>query len=179
MLWRLTKPLLLSLGLDAARSFIDLNAGHLEQLDLAFLLNFGPLQEVVIEKLGTRPELFSSIGLTVTEYLKQAPPHDMRLFIWTLEEHRDEYVSCHTILDEYFDMMGTYIKLQLTFDLKMHFCCCCFYVTVWFFLIVWFSDGHCSVLKKSDETQNVSGNLTLACFLWFKIHSVQVGCHIN
>lgn len=122
--------MLLSLGLDAARSFIDLNAGHLEQLDLAFLLNFGPLQEVVIEKLGTRPELFSSIGLTVTEYLKQAPPHDMRLFIWTLEEHRDEYVSCHTILDEYFDMMGTYIKLQLTFDLKMHFCCCCFYVTV-------------------------------------------------
>ncbi|KAM9348197.1 E3 ubiquitin-protein ligase TTC3 isoform 1-T1 [Symphorus nematophorus] len=111
-----------SSGLDAAKSFIERYAGHLEQLDLAFLLNFGPLQEVIIEKLGTRPELFSSIGLTVTEYLKQAPPHDMRLFIWTLEEHRDEYVACHTILDEYFDMM----------------------------------DGHCSVLKKSDENQNSS-----------------------
>ncbi|KAM6983525.1 E3 ubiquitin-protein ligase TTC3 [Tautogolabrus adspersus] len=109
-------------GLNAAKSFIERYAGHLEQLDLAFLLNFSPLQEVIIEKLGTRPELFSSIGLTVTEYLKQAPPHDMRLFIWTLEEHRDEYVSCHTILDEYFDMM----------------------------------DGHFSVLKKSDDNQNIS-----------------------
>ncbi|XP_044077628.1 E3 ubiquitin-protein ligase TTC3 isoform X2 [Siniperca chuatsi] len=109
-------------GLNAAKSFIERYSGHLEQLDLAFLLNFGPLQDVIIEKLGTRPELFSSIGLTVTEYLKQAPPHDMRLFIWTLEEHRDEYVSCHTILDDYFDMM----------------------------------DGHCSVLKKSDENQNNS-----------------------
>ncbi|XP_034744945.1 E3 ubiquitin-protein ligase TTC3 [Etheostoma cragini] len=109
-------------GLDAAKSFIERYAGHLEELDLAFLLNFGPLQDVIIEKLGTRPELFSSIGLTVTEYLKQAPPHDMRLFIWTLEEHREEYLSCHSILDEYFDMM----------------------------------DGHCSVLKKSDENQNNS-----------------------
>ncbi|XP_031163906.1 E3 ubiquitin-protein ligase TTC3 isoform X2 [Sander lucioperca] len=109
-------------GLNAAKSFIERYAGHLEQLDLAFLLNFGPLQDVIIEKLGTRPELFSSIGLTVTEYLKQAPPRDMRLFIWTLEEHRDGYLSCHPILDEYFDMM----------------------------------DGHCSVLKKSDENQNNS-----------------------
>ncbi|GAA6232084.1 E3 ubiquitin-protein ligase TTC3 isoform X1 [Lates japonicus] len=109
-------------GLNAAKSFIERYAGHLEQLDLNLVLNFGPLQEMIIEKLGTRPELFSSIGLTVTEYLKQAPPHDMRLFIWTLEEHRDEYLSCHTILDEYFDMM----------------------------------DGHCSVLKKSDENQNNS-----------------------
>ncbi|XP_041808110.1 E3 ubiquitin-protein ligase TTC3 isoform X2 [Chelmon rostratus] len=111
-----------SAGLNAARSFIERYSAHLEQLDLAVLLNFGPLQEVIIEKLGTRPELFSSIGLTVTEYLKQAPDQDTRLFIWTLEEHREEYVSCHTILDEYFDMM----------------------------------DGHCSVLKKSDENQNNS-----------------------
>ncbi|XP_044226029.1 E3 ubiquitin-protein ligase TTC3-like isoform X3 [Thunnus albacares] len=109
-------------GLNAAKFFIERNAEHLEQLDLALLLNFGPLQEMIIEKLGTRPELFSSIGLTVTEYLKQAPPHDMRLFIWTLEEHRGDYDSCHTILDEYFDMI----------------------------------DGHCSVLKKSDENQNNS-----------------------
>ncbi len=101
--------MLRSSDLNAAKSFIERHSGHLEQLDLAFLLDFGPLQEVIIEKLGTRPELFSSMGLTVTEYLKQAPPHDMRLFIWTLEEHREEYVSCYTILDEYFDMMGMYI----------------------------------------------------------------------
>uniref|UniRef100_A0A3Q4GRU9 RING-type E3 ubiquitin transferase n=1 Tax=Neolamprologus brichardi TaxID=32507 RepID=A0A3Q4GRU9_NEOBR len=109
-------------GLNAAQNFIERYAGRLEQLDLSLLLKFGPLQDMIIEKLGTSPELFSSIGLTVTEYLKQAPPHDMRLFIWTMDEHRDEYVSCHTILDEYFDML----------------------------------DGHCSVLKKSDESQNNS-----------------------
>lgn len=111
-LWTLTsvpgcKVCLISSGLTAAKSFIERYAEHLEQLDLNLLLNFGPLQELIIEKLGTRPELLSSIDLTVTEYLKQAPPHDTRLFIWTLEEHRDEYLSCHTILDEYFDMMGT------------------------------------------------------------------------
>ena len=100
----MTKFFFVSLGLNAARSFIQRNAEHLEQLDLALLLTFGPLQEMIIAKLGTRPELFSSIGLTVTEYLKQASPQDMRLFIWTLEEHREEYLTCHTILDDYFDM---------------------------------------------------------------------------
>lgn len=101
-----------SAGLNAAQSFIERYAGRLEQLDLSLLLKFGPLQDMIIEKLGTSPELFSSIGLTVTEYLKQAPPHDMRLFIWTMDEHRDEYVSCHTILDEYFDMLGEYFELD-------------------------------------------------------------------
>ncbi|XP_047462561.1 E3 ubiquitin-protein ligase TTC3 isoform X2 [Mugil cephalus] len=111
-----------SAGLNAAKSFVERYAEHLEQLDLALLLTFDPLQQMILEKLGTRPELLSSIGLSVTEYLKQAPTDDLRLFIWTLEEHRDDYVSCHAILDEYFDMM----------------------------------DGHCSVLKKSDENQNNS-----------------------
>lgn len=74
---------------------------------MTVLLNVGPLQEIIKEKLGTKQEFLSSIGLTVTEYLKQAPPDDTRLFIWTLEEHRDDYLSCHAILDEYFDMMGT------------------------------------------------------------------------
>uniref|UniRef100_A0A667Y0B7 RING-type E3 ubiquitin transferase n=1 Tax=Myripristis murdjan TaxID=586833 RepID=A0A667Y0B7_9TELE len=93
-------------GLNAAKSFIERHAGHLEELDLALLLKFGPLQDLILEKLGTRPEVFTKIGLTVTDYLKQAPSQDMRLFIWTLEEHRDQYVSCHNILDEYFEMMG-------------------------------------------------------------------------
>ncbi|XP_026183559.1 E3 ubiquitin-protein ligase TTC3 isoform X2 [Mastacembelus armatus] len=92
-------------GLNAAKSFIERYAEHLEQLNLDSLFSFSPLQEMILEKLGTKPELFSSIGLTVTEYLKQASPQDMRLFIWTLEEHRDVYLSCHTILDEYFDIM--------------------------------------------------------------------------
>ncbi|XP_029374493.1 E3 ubiquitin-protein ligase TTC3 isoform X2 [Echeneis naucrates] len=92
-------------GLNAAKLFVERYAGDLEQLDLAPLLNFGPLQEMIIEKLGTKPELFSGLGLSVTDYLKQASPHDMRLFIWTMEEHRDDYLSCHSILDQYFDMM--------------------------------------------------------------------------
>ncbi|KAM9332192.1 E3 ubiquitin-protein ligase TTC3 isoform 1-T1 [Pholidichthys leucotaenia] len=109
-------------GLDAAKTFIERYSEHLEQLDLTLVLKFGPLEEMILEKLSTRPEFFSRLGLTMTEYLRQAPPHDMRLFIWTLEEHREDYVSCHTLLDEYFDMM----------------------------------DGHCSVLKKSDESENNS-----------------------
>ncbi|XP_055370636.1 E3 ubiquitin-protein ligase TTC3 isoform X2 [Betta splendens] len=109
-------------GLTAAKSFIERYAEHLEQLDLNLLLRFGPVEDLIMEKLSTTPELLSNISLTVTEYLKRAPPHDTRLFIWALEEHRDQYPSCHTILDEYFDMM----------------------------------DGHCSVLKKSDESDNNS-----------------------
>lgn len=61
-----------------------------------------------LEKLGSKAEVLPSIGLSVTEYLKQAPAHDTRLFIWALEEHRDQYEPFHSILDEYFDMMGTY-----------------------------------------------------------------------
>ncbi|XP_074528283.1 E3 ubiquitin-protein ligase TTC3 [Halichoeres trimaculatus] len=109
-------------GLNAAKSFIERHEEHLKQLDLSFLLYFTPLKEVIIDKLGIKPELFSNAGLTLTEYLKEAQPHDTRLFIWTLEEHRDAYVSLQSLLDEYFDMM----------------------------------DGHCSVLKKSDENQNNS-----------------------
>uniref|UniRef100_A0A3P9A2U6 RING-type E3 ubiquitin transferase n=1 Tax=Esox lucius TaxID=8010 RepID=A0A3P9A2U6_ESOLU len=96
-------------GLNAAGLFIDRYAAHLEQLDLAPLLSFPPVQDMLIEKFGTMPMFFSSHGLTVTEYLKQAPPHEKRLFIWTLEEHRDQYTSCHTVLDEYFEIMGKYL----------------------------------------------------------------------
>ncbi|XP_024921263.1 E3 ubiquitin-protein ligase TTC3 isoform X2 [Cynoglossus semilaevis] len=108
-------------GLDAARNFIERYAAQLEELDLSLLLNFGPLQDMFIMNLKVNSDIFSTIGVTVTDYLQQASLHHMRLFIWTLEEHRDNYVACHTILDEYFDM-----------------------------------DGHCSVLKKSDENQNNS-----------------------
>lgn len=114
--------MLLSLGLNASRCFLDRYSGHLDQVDLSILLRFDPLQEVIIQKLGAKPELFSSIGLTVTEYLKQASAHDTRLFIWALEEHRDLYVSCQDILDEYFDMMGAYILVIPTLGVL----CCCF-----------------------------------------------------
>lgn len=72
------------------------------------LLSFEPLQEMFLEKLGSRAEVLASIGLSVTEYLTQAPAHDTRLFIWALEEHRDQYEPFHSILDHYFDMMGRY-----------------------------------------------------------------------
>lgn len=93
-------------GLNSAALFIDRYADHLEQLDLAPLLHFAPLQDMLIEKFGTMPEFFSRLGLTLTEYLKQAPSQEMRLFIWTLEEHRDQYATCHTVLDDYFEIMG-------------------------------------------------------------------------
>lgn len=97
-----------SLGLNAAKSFLERYSRELEQLDLSILMRFEPLQEMIIEKLDAKPELLSSIGLSVTEYLKQAPAQDTRLFIWALEEHRDQYVPLHSILDDYFDMMGTH-----------------------------------------------------------------------
>lgn len=110
-------------GLDAAKRFVELHSEHLEQLDLSTVLTFSPLQEVILEKLGTMPDLFSSVGVTMTDYLKQAPPDDVRLFIWALEEHRDEFVSCHSMLDDFFDMMGTCALLhQLSLRLQP-FCC--------------------------------------------------------
>uniref|UniRef100_A0A3P9JLH2 RING-type E3 ubiquitin transferase n=1 Tax=Oryzias latipes TaxID=8090 RepID=A0A3P9JLH2_ORYLA len=92
-------------GLNASRTFIERYSGQLEQLDLSPLLKFEPLQNMIIEKLGAQLELFSSIDLSVTDYLKQAPPDVARLFIWTLEEFREDYDPLHAILDEYFDMM--------------------------------------------------------------------------
>ncbi|KAM6970068.1 E3 ubiquitin-protein ligase TTC3 [Aplochiton taeniatus] len=98
-----------STGLSAAETFIERYAEPLEELDLAPLLAFAPLQDTLIEKFGVMPEaFFSRAGLPVTEYLKQAASLEVRLFIWTLEEHRDighTYASCHSVLDEYFEMM--------------------------------------------------------------------------
>lgn len=109
-------------GLNAAKRFVELHSEHLEQLDLSTVLTFSPLQEVILEKLGAMPDLFSSVGVTMTDYLKQAPPDDVRLFIWALEEHRDEFVSCHSMLDDFFDMMGTCTLLhQLSLCLQL-FC---------------------------------------------------------
>ncbi|KPP73271.1 hypothetical protein Z043_107662, partial [Scleropages formosus] len=83
-----------SAGLNAAEEFIRRHAEHLEELDLAPLLSFMPLQDILVEKFGTVPEFFSGAGLTVTEYLKQAPAHEMRIFIWLLEVNRDQFDSC-------------------------------------------------------------------------------------
>ncbi|KAJ8347748.1 hypothetical protein SKAU_G00263370 [Synaphobranchus kaupii] len=91
-------------GLQAAETFIERYAEHLEELDLAPLLAFPPMQDAFIEKFGTVPEIFSE-GFTVTDYLKQAPRHEVRLFIWTLEEHRELYPSFHHALNEYFEIM--------------------------------------------------------------------------
>lgn len=106
-----------------------------------------------IEKLGSKPELLPSIGVSVTEFLKQAPAHDTRLFIWALEEHRDQYDPFHSILDEYFDMMGTYSLFHYSDAFLSYFdseslmlqrpgLC--------------FSDGHCAIIQKSNENKNVS-----------------------
>ncbi|XP_062392443.1 E3 ubiquitin-protein ligase TTC3 isoform X2 [Sardina pilchardus] len=101
-------------GLKTAKTFIERYAEPLEELELGLLLIFPPLQDALIERFGTMPDLFSSAGLTITEYLRQASPQEMRLFIWTLEEHRDEYPSCHTALDEYFATDCSYLVIKKT-----------------------------------------------------------------
>uniref|UniRef100_H3C3U7 RING-type E3 ubiquitin transferase n=1 Tax=Tetraodon nigroviridis TaxID=99883 RepID=H3C3U7_TETNG len=98
-------------GLKAATSFLERYSRELEQLDLTILLQFELLQEMFLEKLGSKPDDLPSIGLSVTEYLKQAPAHDTRLFIWALEEHRDQYDPFHSILDQYFDMMDGHCSI--------------------------------------------------------------------
>lgn len=61
------------------------------------------------EKFGPMPELLEDSDFTLTDYLRQAPPQEMRLFVWTLEEHRERYPACSALLDEYFEM-GTYYR---------------------------------------------------------------------
>ncbi|CAL8365219.1 unnamed protein product [Lota lota] len=92
-------------GLNAASVFIETHAGHLEEMDPSCLLNFAPLQDVLVKKFDSRPQLLSQSGIALTEYLKRAPAQDVRIFIWTLEEHRDQYDYCHTMLDEFFEIL--------------------------------------------------------------------------
>ena len=96
----------MSAGLNAASVFMETHAGHLEELDHSSLLHFAPLQDLLVKKFEWRPELLSQSGITLTEYLKGAPPQDLRVFIWALEEHRDLYDHCHSMLDEFFDILG-------------------------------------------------------------------------
>lgn len=127
--------LILCLGLNAAKSFLERFSRELDQLDLNILLGFEPFEEMIKEKLDAKPELFLSMGLSVAEYLKQATAHDTRLFIWALEEHRDQYVHFHSILDKYFDVMGTYSIFHYfshIVRLKIHD-----YTTTWSLLFRW------------------------------------------
>ncbi|XP_022537132.2 E3 ubiquitin-protein ligase TTC3 isoform X2 [Astyanax mexicanus] len=101
-------------GFVAAQNFIDRYGNRLEDLDLSPLLEFHPLKEVLIEKFGTMPDLFDISGVTVMDYLRQAPPQEMRLFIWALEEHRERYPTCCTILDEYFETDGICLVIRKT-----------------------------------------------------------------
>ncbi|XP_077402807.1 E3 ubiquitin-protein ligase TTC3 isoform X2 [Vanacampus margaritifer] len=88
--------------LTAAKSFVERNADHLDELDLTPLLTFAPLKEIISKNSPPGSDFISS---HLTKYVKQAPSHEMRLFIWTLEEHRDIYVSFNILLDEYFVSM--------------------------------------------------------------------------
>ncbi|XP_016417316.1 E3 ubiquitin-protein ligase TTC3-like, partial [Sinocyclocheilus rhinocerous] len=103
-------------GLKATESFVSRYSSHLEELDLKPLLTFAPLQETLIEKFGTVPELFDRDGLTVMEYLRQAPAKEKRLFIWTLESNRERYHSCHSILDQYFEDDAVCLVIKKTDD---------------------------------------------------------------
>uniref|UniRef100_A0A8C9RJF8 RING-type E3 ubiquitin transferase n=1 Tax=Scleropages formosus TaxID=113540 RepID=A0A8C9RJF8_SCLFO len=139
-----------SAGLNAAEEFIRRHAEHLEELDLAPLLSFMPLQDILVEKFGTVPEFFSGAGLTVTEYLKQAPAHEMRIFIWLLEVNRDQFDSCQHVLNEYFEIMG---KCYTEFSWKIG---SYFFVSVFklFFLlqsVIVLSGSRCATVREDDE----------------------------
>ncbi|XP_019728437.1 E3 ubiquitin-protein ligase TTC3 isoform X3 [Hippocampus comes] len=88
--------------LKAAKSFVERNADHLDELDLSPLLTFAPLKEIISDHDPPGADLTSS---NLTKYVKWAPPHEMRLFIWTLEEHKDVNISLNNLLDEYFVCM--------------------------------------------------------------------------
>ncbi|KAK3550077.1 hypothetical protein QTP86_019173 [Hemibagrus guttatus] len=90
-------------GLKAAENFIGQFADDLEKLDVSSLLEFPPLHDA-----------FHNTGFTVIEYLRQAPPQEMRLFIWTMEEYREHYPSWFTILDDYFEMDSICLVLKKT-----------------------------------------------------------------
>lgn len=99
-------------GLTAATRFVELHSTLLEQLDLSKVLHFDPLREVVLDKLGMTPDSFPNADVTLTDFLKQAVADDVRLFIWALEEHREDLAPCHSLLDYYFNMMGTCTRLH-------------------------------------------------------------------
>ncbi|XP_052423013.1 E3 ubiquitin-protein ligase TTC3 isoform X6 [Carassius gibelio] len=103
-------------GLKAAQSFISRHSSLLEEMDLKPLLSFTPLQETLIQTFGSVPQLFERDGLTVMEYLRQAPAKDMRLFIWTLESNRERYHSCSFILDQYFEDDAVCLVIKKTDD---------------------------------------------------------------
>ncbi|KAI5629191.1 E3 ubiquitin-protein ligase TTC3 isoform X2 [Silurus asotus] len=90
-------------GLKAAEKFICQFGDELEKLDFSSLLEFPPLRDI-----------FHNKDFTVVEYLRQATPQDKRLFIWILEEYREHYPSCLTILDDYFEMDSICLVLKKT-----------------------------------------------------------------
>lgn len=90
----------------AAIHFVASHSEFLEQLDLSQVLCFSPLQEAMLDKMGMTLESFSDAHMSLGDCLKQVAADDVRLFIWALEEHRDDFGSCHSLLDYYFDMMG-------------------------------------------------------------------------
>lgn len=130
---------------------MELHSALLEQLDLSRVLHFGPLQEVVSDKLGMTADSFPNADVTLMDFLKQAVADDVRLFIWALEEHREDFAPCHSLLDYYFDMMGMCILPPCRSTMKCFYC---------LFLNhkkhILFSDVQYSVLRKDSESDNVS-----------------------
>ncbi|XP_028840281.1 E3 ubiquitin-protein ligase TTC3 [Denticeps clupeoides] len=96
-------------GLKAADTFIDRYAQHILDLDLTLLPTFQPLQDILMEKFGTLLESF-----TFSSFLKEALAQERCIFVWTLEENRDEYQSLHSILDEYFASDSIHLVIKKT-----------------------------------------------------------------
>lgn len=155
-----------SAGLNAASVFIEAYGGHLEEMDPSFLLYFLPLQDMLAKHFASS-ELLPQSGTALMDYLRRAPPQEVRLFIWTLEEHRHHYDHCHTILDAYFEILGKWLLWSHVLEtweggvvIDRSLCC--------------FSDGDCQVMKKSD---NVNDNVSMTfCHSSRDFTTVSVEC---
>ncbi|TRY96799.1 hypothetical protein DNTS_033787 [Danionella cerebrum] len=95
-------------GLIAAEGFLSRHAALLSSLNFSHLLTFTPLLECLRDHLKSFSALSDSKNqaLKVMEHLQQAPAKDKRLFIWSLEAHRQFYDSIHIALDQYFEDGG-------------------------------------------------------------------------
>ncbi|KAI3373929.1 hypothetical protein L3Q82_022497 [Scortum barcoo] len=77
-------------GLTAAKSFIERHSGHLEQLDLAYLLNFGPLQEnSPMKSRGRKKKQKEPMGVILLSGIRGVTPRDD----WEQDYFEDDSLS--------------------------------------------------------------------------------------
>lgn len=62
------------------------------------------------EKYGHK--LNSIEGKQFDYFSESASLKEARCLVWLLEEHRDKFPALHNALDEFFDIMGVWVRFQ-------------------------------------------------------------------